>query len=143
MGNFAVGGRSPLGLFRGQPTPRLYDCLLEALRSRHYSSRTEEAYLHWICRLLALRNSTHPRELEGKVLRWFLKHLAISENVNRSGRGSEARLTVCRKPSSARAELGRLAVRLKTGDKFLVYARSGCKHDGLPGSIYAGDLVLG
>jgi hypothetical protein len=41
MSNSAAGGRSPLGLFPGQPAPRLYDSVVEALRSRHYSRRTE------------------------------------------------------------------------------------------------------
>ncbi|PHS15986.1 MAG: hypothetical protein COA78_04315 [Blastopirellula sp.] len=34
----------------GPPTPRLYDSLVEVYRVRHYSSRTEEAYIHWIQR---------------------------------------------------------------------------------------------
>jgi hypothetical protein len=39
-------GRSAPGLFPGQPAPRLYDSVVEALRSRYYSVRTEEACLH-------------------------------------------------------------------------------------------------
>ena len=45
MKNSVADVRSPLGLFLGQPTPRLYDCVVEALRSLHYSRRTEEAYV--------------------------------------------------------------------------------------------------
>jgi len=81
MSNSTAGGRSPLGLFPGQPAPRLYDSVVEALCSRHYSRRTEEAYLHWIRRFLAFHNSTHPRELAEKDLNRFLTHLASSENV--------------------------------------------------------------
>ena len=44
------------GLFPAQPAPSLYDCAVEALRSRHYSRRTEEAYLHWIRRFLLFHN---------------------------------------------------------------------------------------
>ena len=73
--------RSPLGLFLGQPTPRLYDCVVEALRSRHYSRRTEEAYLHWIRRFLAFHGGTHPSELAESDVNRFLTHLAVSENV--------------------------------------------------------------
>jgi hypothetical protein len=40
--------RSPLGLFPGKPVPRLYDRIVQVLRIRHYSPRTEEACLHWI-----------------------------------------------------------------------------------------------
>jgi hypothetical protein len=60
MTNSAADRRSPLGLFSGQPKPRLYDCVLEALRSRPYSRRTEEAYLHGIRRFLAFHNGTRP-----------------------------------------------------------------------------------
>ena len=73
--------RSPLGMFPGQPTPRLYDRAVEVLRSRHYSRRTEEAYIHWIRRFILFHNHSHPRELaEGDVNR-FLTHLAVKENV--------------------------------------------------------------
>ncbi len=44
MNVLASDRRSPLGLLPREPTPRLYDCVVEALRSRHYRRRTEEAY---------------------------------------------------------------------------------------------------
>ncbi len=34
----------PLGLLPAQPTPRLYDRVVEVLRTRHYSRRTEQTY---------------------------------------------------------------------------------------------------
>ena len=81
MSNSAANRRSPVGLFRGQPTPRLYDCAEEALRTRHYSRRTEEACPHWIRRFLVSHNGTHPREMaEMDVIR-FLTHLAVGANV--------------------------------------------------------------
>lgn len=39
------GPRSPLGFLPGRPTPRLYDRLVAILRGRHYSRRTEQAYV--------------------------------------------------------------------------------------------------
>ena len=42
----------PLGLFPGKPTPRLYDAVIEAMRVRHYSRRTEQAYVNWIRRFI-------------------------------------------------------------------------------------------
>lgn len=44
--------RSPLGLFPDTPVPRIYDRIVEVLRVRHYSRRTEEAYLYWIRRYI-------------------------------------------------------------------------------------------
>ncbi len=76
-----VDRRSPLGLFLVQPIPRLYDRMVEVLRTRHYSRRTEQAYVHWIRRFILFHAPTHPRELaEGDVNR-FLTHLAMKENV--------------------------------------------------------------
>jgi len=39
--------------------------VVEVLRTRHYSHRTEESYLHWIRRFLLFHNGTHPRDLAG------------------------------------------------------------------------------
>ena len=44
---------APLRLFADRPSPRLYDRIVEVLRVRHYSRRTEEAYLHWMRRYIA------------------------------------------------------------------------------------------
>ena len=42
MNNSTAYRRSPLGLFPNQPDPRLYDRVVEVLRTKHYSRRTEE-----------------------------------------------------------------------------------------------------
>jgi integron integrase len=63
-------------MFPGDPTLRLYDRVVEVLRTRHYSRRTEQAYIHWIRRFILFHARAHPRELaEGDVNR-FLTHLA-------------------------------------------------------------------
>lgn len=55
--------RSPLGLFPDNPSPRLYDRIVDVLRVRHYSRRTEEAYIHWIRRYIEFYQHQHPRQL--------------------------------------------------------------------------------
>ncbi|HSD99239.1 MAG TPA: phage integrase N-terminal SAM-like domain-containing protein [Burkholderiales bacterium] len=40
---------------------RLLDVVREAIRRRHYSYRTEEAYLHWIRRFILFSGRRHPR----------------------------------------------------------------------------------
>jgi hypothetical protein len=72
---------SPLRSLPGQPTLRLYDCVGEALRSRHCSRRTEEACLHWIRRFPAFHSSTHAGELSEREVNSFLSHLAVDENM--------------------------------------------------------------
>ncbi|MCP5112914.1 MAG: site-specific integrase, partial [bacterium] len=81
VNNASADRQSPLGLFPGEPKPRLYDRVVEALRTRHYSRRTEQAYIHWIRRFVVFHAPNHPRQLrEGDVNR-FLSHLAMKQNV--------------------------------------------------------------
>lgn len=68
-------------MFPGQPAPRLYDRVVEVLRARHYSRRTEKAYVHWIRRFLLFHDGKHPRELAEADVNRFLTHLAVRENV--------------------------------------------------------------
>ena len=44
--------RSPLGLLPGHRGPRLYDRMVEILRLRHHSIRTEQTYRHWVRRFI-------------------------------------------------------------------------------------------
>jgi len=73
--------RSPLGLFPDKPVPRLYDGIIEVLRVRHYSRRTEEAYVHWIRRYIEFHDHQHPRQLSELGVNQFLTHLAVQEHV--------------------------------------------------------------
>lgn len=73
--------RSPLGLFPDKPAPRLYNRIREVLRVRHYSRRTEEAYLHWIRRYIEFNNQDHPRHLAQGAVNRFLSHLAVKKHV--------------------------------------------------------------
>ncbi len=78
----ARGGRAePLGLFAGQPSPRLYDAVVEAFRVRHYSRRTEKAYVHWIRRFIEYHQHRHPRHLAEKDVNRFLTSLAVEDHV--------------------------------------------------------------
>ena len=45
-------GRYPDRASGATPKPKLLDRLHEALRSRHYSRRTEETYCHWVKRFI-------------------------------------------------------------------------------------------
>ena len=41
------------------PPPKLLDCVRTAIRTRHYSYRTEEAYVGWIRRFIIFRAARH------------------------------------------------------------------------------------
>ncbi|MGH7573519.1 MAG: integron integrase, partial [Longimicrobiales bacterium] len=71
----------PLGLFADRPRPRLYHRIVEVLRVRHYSRRTEEAYTHWIRRYVEFHEHRHPRQLSEADVNRFLTHLAVKEHV--------------------------------------------------------------
>lgn len=51
------------------------------LRLKHYSLRTEEAYVYWIRRYILATGKRHPRELDGVVVEGFLSRLATDDNV--------------------------------------------------------------
>jgi site-specific recombinase XerD len=61
--------------------------LLQAVRNRcrlkHYSLKTEKAYVYWIRRYIFENNKVHPRELNGVVER-FLTTLATRDKVSAS-----------------------------------------------------------
>ena len=51
---------------------------------RHYSPRTEDAYVHWIRRFILFHHKRHPRELGATELSAFLSALASEQRVSAS-----------------------------------------------------------
>jgi integrase len=51
------------------------------LRTRHYSRRTEEAYIAWIRRYIFFHGKRHPAELGGPEVTPFLSSLAVESRV--------------------------------------------------------------
>lgn len=67
-----------------QPPPRKSKLLEEVrqnLRRRHYSIRTEEAYLQWIRRFILFHDKRHPRDMGQTEVTAFLNYLVIQCNV--------------------------------------------------------------
>ena len=65
-------------------TPRLVDQFRHAIRLRHYSLRTERAYLDWIRRYIVFHGRRHPRELGPSHMTAFLSSLATDRHVSAS-----------------------------------------------------------
>ncbi len=61
--------------------PKLLDQVRHELRVRHYSLRTEEAYVQWIRRFILFHNKRHPREMAETDINAFLSYLAVERNV--------------------------------------------------------------
>jgi integron integrase len=67
-----------------QQQPKLLDRLRGALRSRHYSRRTEQCYCHWVKRFIFFHHVRHPAEMAEPEINVFLTHLAVKEKVSAS-----------------------------------------------------------
>jgi len=62
-------------------SPRLLDRVREAVRARHYSRRTEKAYVAWIRRFIFFHGKRHPREMGAAEVTRYLSSLAVEGNV--------------------------------------------------------------
>ena len=61
--------------------PRLLEEVRKRLQLKHYSLRTEQAYLYWIRRYIRASGRKHPRELDGVAIEAFLSSLATRDHV--------------------------------------------------------------
>jgi integron integrase len=61
--------------------PKLLDQVRGKIRLKHYSIRTEQAYVDWIKRFILHFDKRHPRELGAAEVEAFLTHLAVAGNV--------------------------------------------------------------
>lgn len=60
---------------------RLLNSVRETLRARHYSMRTEEAYVRWIREYILFFDRRHPSELGASEVSAFVTHLAVARRV--------------------------------------------------------------
>ena len=64
------------------PNPaRLLDRVRDKIRLRHYSIRTEQAYVDWIKRFILFHGKRHPESLGAPEVEAFLTNLAVEHNV--------------------------------------------------------------
>src|SRR3546814_563141 len=61
--------------------PKLLDQVRQRLRVRHYSLRTEQAYVGWIRRFILANGKRHPREMGEREVEAFLTVLATKGHV--------------------------------------------------------------
>ena len=65
-------------------SPKLLDQVRDRVRLKHYSLRTEQAYIGWIKRYIIFHNKRHPQEMGKLELESFLTSLAVERNVSAS-----------------------------------------------------------
>jgi len=75
---------SPADRMRLRRRPRLIEELRQALRSKHYSRRTEQSYCNWVNRFLRFHRMRHPDKMGEAEINAFLSHLALRRKVSAS-----------------------------------------------------------
>ena len=66
------------------PKPKLLQVVRDRIRAKHYSYRTEHAYVNWIRRFISFNGKRHPREMGADEVEKFLTHLAVELHVSAS-----------------------------------------------------------
>jgi integron integrase len=82
---YAVRSGSALLLRESRPpissAPRLLDRVRATVRTRHYSRKTEKAYVAWIRRFIVFHGKRHPREMGAAEVARYLSSLATARHV--------------------------------------------------------------
>lgn len=60
---------------------KLLDQVVDVIRKRHYSIRTEQAYTDWIKRFIIFNGKRHPRDMGGEEISKYISYLATDRNV--------------------------------------------------------------
>jgi len=88
--------------------PRLLARVRDRIRFKHYSIRTEEAYVDWIRRFIVFHDKRHPSELNASDVEAFLTDLAVARHVSASTQNqAKSAILFLYKGSSARPPVAR------------------------------------
>ena len=60
---------------------KLLDQVRDVIRKKHYSIRTEQAYVDWIRRYVLFHKKRHPKDMGEKEISQFISHLATARKV--------------------------------------------------------------
>jgi integron integrase len=61
---------------------KLLDIVVEKIRVKHYSIKTEKAYTYWIKDYILFHNKKHPKDMGKNEIEYYLTHLAVKKNVS-------------------------------------------------------------
>lgn len=87
---------------------KILDLVRESIRLKHYSIRTEEAYVNWIKRYILFHNKKHPVDLSEVHIRKYLSHLAVKQKVAASTQNQALNAIVYLYKNILKIELGDL-----------------------------------
>ena len=60
---------------------KLLDRVRDAIRVKHYSIRTEQAYVNWVRRFILFHDKRHPKDMGAAEIEEYLTYLAVERNV--------------------------------------------------------------
>jgi len=60
---------------------KLLEQVRDLIRVKHYSIKTEEAYLRWIKNYILFHKTRHPKEMGNNEVGQYLTHLAVNRKV--------------------------------------------------------------
>jgi len=63
---------------------KLLDQVRHVIRKKHYSIRTEQAYINWIKRFILFNDKRHPKDMGEREISQYISHLAVKRNVSAS-----------------------------------------------------------
>jgi hypothetical protein len=83
---------------------KLLDRVREAIRFKHYSLPTEQAYVDWIKRFILFHGKRHPESMGAEELGTFLTDLAVNQNVAASTQNQARKSLLRATPLRSRAK---------------------------------------
>jgi site-specific recombinase XerD len=106
---------------------KLLDQVRYAIRLKHFSLRTEQAYIHWIRRFILFHGKKHPTEMNEKEVGLFLTHLAVNKKVSASTQNQAFSAILFLYRHVLKTELGWLegVERAKNRLGYLLFSRDG------------------
>ena len=72
----------------------LLDQVRAVIRKKHYSNRTEQAYVTWIKRFILFHGKRHPKDMGEKEISQYISHLATDRKVAASIQNEESVLDI-------------------------------------------------
>src|SRR6266566_8130314 len=108
---------SSLPVPRQQNKPKLLDQIRQLMRLRHYSLRTEDAYVGWIRRYILFHGKRHPRDLAESDIASFLSNLAVKGQVAASTQNQHVK-SFAHVPGACIKAGGVLRLRAQIGERF-------------------------
>jgi len=67
-----------------KPPRKLLEQVSDAIRIKHYSSRTEKTYVDWVKRYIIFHKKRHPKDMGAQEILAFISHLATERTVSAS-----------------------------------------------------------